>query len=524
MAAIISFWPMARGTEPLYRQLEDQIRVQILDGRLPAGSRLPSIRELARELGIARVTVMSAYAELVGDGYLVAKVGSGHRVARRPGGHDVRAASHGVGESGRQTHPQFRPLFTPDRPLNVYRDERPLPGSLPYDFRPGRPSMELFPHTAWERLLREAWRELSGASRSSAADYADPAGHEALREACATHLGAVRAARCGPEDILITSGAQSAFDVASRLFLGPGRTCIVEDPGYAMSRRAASATGARIMPVPVDGQGLIVERLPDDQSTSIVTPSWQYPMGGSMPYERRLELLRWATATSSLVIEDDYEGDLWYDGMPPPCLQSLDEAGQVIYIGTFSKVAFPGIRLGYVIVPRAIREPFSSMLELSQRGVSILEQLAMAAFIQEGRLEAHMRKLRSAFADRQRVMLDTIARELGDRVSTAAQAGGKHLLVTLTSTAITATEVSRAARLVGVWVTPLSSTRVKSAPDRELIVGYTAVTPSEMTEGMRRLAGVIDRAAQDPEAARSEPQFRHGLPAGRGTGAPLVIR
>jgi GntR family transcriptional regulator/MocR family aminotransferase len=497
------------GDRPIYAQLAESLQRLILDGYVRANERLPTIRQLAADLGIARSTVVTAYEQLAVEGYLVARVGSGTRVAPELPDPTIRAAAT-PGIRPRNAPSPLPPIDT-SLPSTTYHSARSSWGSLPFDFRPGRPDVDLFPVAAWERLLRDAWRDLV-ATRGAAVGYADPAGNPRLRRALADHLSLARAVRCRQEQIVVTAGAQSAFATAVRLWLAPGRIAVVEDPGYPMAWRAITASGAQVVTRRVDVHGLTVDRLPDEATLVLVTPSWQFPCGGTMPISRRLALLDWARQVGAVVIEDDYDSELRYTGRPLASLQGIDNGGRVLYVGTFSKIGFPGLRLGYAVVPEQAIAPFTSAVEITIRSVPALEQLAMARFIESGLLERHLRRVRTFYAERQAVLVETLMNETGRWLVAQPAPAGMHLIAALApDVSFTAMDIVRAARSVGVNIVPLTAFRLAPADDREIIMGYPALQPAEIREGVRRLAAVLSHLSGNRLA-----------PASAGTRRPSV--
>lgn len=476
--------------EPLHRQIETQLRVAILEGRLASGTLLPGIRPLADQLGVARITVQTAYEQLAAEGYLVAVVGSGTRVAPHLPDQMLRAR---VERRSAAAITSRAGLPTPNVgiPSSTYLSERPAPGALPYDFRPARPGIDLFPVELWGRLLRQAWRDLASKVRRSSLDYIDPAGLPALREALVSYVSASRAVRTSAGQVVVTTGAQASFDAVARLWFGQGRRCAVEDPGYPMAWRPFTASGTRLVPVRVDDDGLVTSELPKAADGAIVTPSWQYPAGGTLPLARRLELLQWAEDRSALIVEDDYDSELRYEGRPLAALQGIDGSGRVLYVGTFSKVAFPGLRLGYAIVPPAIRDRFVVSLELSQRGVSAVEQLALARFIEQGHFERHLRRIRTLYAERQACLLESLRERCVDWLDVSAAPAGMHLVAHLRDPRLRASDAVATAARHGVGMTAMLSKRLTPAPDRELLIGYMGLEPEEIRVGIALLAGSL---------------------------------
>lgn len=504
---------------PLHLQLTEGLRAAILDGRFRPSDRLPPIRQLAADLGVARATVVTAYEQLAAEGYLVARVGSGTSVAPELPESGLRARSaadagglgtgrvggagaEAVGRDGSRavsaegsvakTRREGRfPPIDPRLPRATYRANQAVAARPAFDFRTGRPAYDLFPAEAWERLLRDAWRDLA-APGHRALDYPDPAGDERLRRAIADHLGLARGVRCRPSQVMVLAGSQAAFAAAARLWLRPEAVAVLEDPGYPMARRAVLASGARVVSRLVDAHGLPTDRLPERATMAIVTPSWQFPLGGTLPVARRLALLDWARQAGAVVLEDDYDSELRYAGRPLASLQGLDDDGRVLYVGTFSKVAFPALRLGFAVVPEAVTGAFAAAIELQDRGVGIIEQAALARFVESGAFERHLRRARIAYAARQEALLDAIEAEAHGLLSAPAAPAGMHLVARLgDGPGPTAGEVAEAARSAGVEVVPVTAYRIAPAPDRELVLGYPALTPDEIREGIRRLAHVI---------------------------------
>lgn len=470
---------------PLHLQLTEGLRSAILDGRFRRSERLPPIRQLATDLGIARATVVSAYEQLAVEGYLVARVGSGTRVA--PELPEVALVAPMTAPRPAGPARPAAPPPDPRLPDATYLSERTAAGSVPFDFRPGRPGYDLFPAQAWERLLRDAWRDLVARERRGSLDYPDPAGLPRLRRALADHLSLARAVRARPEQVTVLAGSQAAFATAARLWLGPGTTAVLEDPGYPMARRVVLATGARLATRLVDRHGLPTDRLPENAALAVVTPSWQFPLGGTLPIARRLALLEWSRRAGAVIVEDDYDSELRYAGRPLASLQGLDEDGRVLYVGTLSKVAFPALRLGYAVVPDAIAGPFAAALELVGRGVPVLEQLALARFVESGAFERHLRRMRIAYAERQAALVEAVRVEAAGLLEVEPAPAGMHLVGRLVDDLVPpASEVARAARAVGVNVAPVAGYRLAPAPDRELVLGYPALSPGEIREGIRR--------------------------------------
>ncbi|MGB8343352.1 MAG: PLP-dependent aminotransferase family protein, partial [Ktedonobacteraceae bacterium] len=369
---------------PLYKQLYERLRGAILAGQLERGARLPSTRTLASELGISRSTTVLAYTQLLLEGYLESRAGQGTLVAR-----DLPAAL--FHEQTVQT--PAKPPGTPKTSLTPLASRVRLLQDMPFPerleepaggaFRGGEPALDLFPFEVWARLIARRARH----SLRAFVHYQPPAGYYPLREAIAAQIGVTRGVRCTPEQIIITAGSQGAFDLAARTLLNPGEAVWMENPCYFGARGALLAAGARLVPVPVDKQGLVMEtgreRCPVARLVS-TTPSHQFPTGVTMSLSRRLSLLDWARETGAWILEDDYDSEYRSSGRPLEALQGLDHAGRVLYIGTFSKVLFPTLRLGYLVAPAELVEPLLTMRRFLDVHIPMLEQMALFDFLHEG--------------------------------------------------------------------------------------------------------------------------------------------
>ncbi len=479
---------------PLYRQLYERVRGAILMGQLTAGTRLPSTRALARELGVARNTVMLAYGQLLAEGYLEGKVGYGTVVARTlpetllhvpdaalhppaPAQEQVRHAT--LSQCGMAlAHAPYIPrqlLTTEGQPLMA--------------FRAGIPALDAFPHKLWAQIVARRVRH----SLPQLFVYQDPAGYRPLREAIASHLGMTRGVRCTADQVLIVAGAQGGFDLAARLLLDLGDAAWVEDPGYPGAHGALLGAGARLVPVPVDQEGLVVAagiaRCPHARLAS-VTPSHQAPLGVTMSLARRLALLQWASQQSAWILEDDYDSEYRYAGRPLEALQGLDHANRVIYVSTFSKVLFPALRLGYLVVPPELVEAFIAARRFVDGHVTALEQAALADFMLEGHFTRHLRRMRTLYAERQAALVAEIHQHLGDMLEIQPSEVGMHLVAWLPP-GMDDRAAARQAAAHGVDTVPLSSCGKEPIERGGLILGYATVAEHEMREGVRRLAAAL---------------------------------
>lgn len=405
--------PANRGT--LAHDLHQQLREAILDGRLPASSSLPATRKVAEALGVARNTVVTVYDLLIAEGYLVPRQGAKPQVAEfaRRRASKAPRPSAAIGEF------RFAPIWR--TPLLQPLPARTLPER---NFRLGIPDHRHFPHGVWRRLMAQALRK----SAREPFAYAPSQGIPALREAIAQHVAFARAVACAADDVIVTSGAQQAFDLIARLLVTPGQTKVaVEEPGYPPVRAAFAAAGARLVPLAVDEEGLCVDRLPEDVRIISVTPSHQSPTGVAMSLRRRSALLDFARRHHAVVVEDDYDGEFRFGGRPLDALQTLDRDALVFYVGTFSKSMFPSLRKGFVVAPAWARDGLITVKHCVDSHCDTITQSVLAAFIGDGHLARHVRHMRPIYAARREALLDGLHRELGEWLQPIPSEAGLHL-------------------------------------------------------------------------------------------------
>src|SRR5690349_3441594 len=409
----------ARDSRGLLRALHAELRAAILDGRLKPGLRLPSTRKLAEVYRLSRNTAVAAYDLLVSEGYVVARRGSGVYVADA-----LARRSEPAPEPADARHERRLVAHWRDPPPTFVVPPEPPPR---YDFALGIPDATLFPFATWRRLASRAVRALA----KTRAPYAPSRGQPELRESIARHVSFARAVACAADDIVVTSGAQQAFDLIARILVTPGRTVVaIENPGYPPARMAFAAHGAKIVPVRVDAEGLVVEKIPREARIVYVTPSHQFPLGCAMSARRRAALLDFAAANGAVVVEDDYDGEFRFGGRPLDALQTLDRAECVFYVGTFSKSLFPSIRLGYVVAPPWAQRALGAAKQSADWHCAVLEQEALAAFINEGHLARHVRKMREIYGARRKTLLDALTTHFEPWLTPLASAAGLHLSAT----------------------------------------------------------------------------------------------
>jgi GntR family transcriptional regulator / MocR family aminotransferase len=479
----------------LYSQVYRALRSQILSGRMHPGSRVPSTRWLGSELGISRNTALLAYDQLIAEGYLAAGSHAGTFVASElpkdltfvaP---DHVSRKHAIPSAVRLSSFASR---VSDDPVNATLiREILLRPALPYDFRYGRPSFADFPHATWDRMLARCARRRSIRDL----DYGAPKGVASLREELADYLHRARAVNCSPEQILIVSGSQQAIDLPVRVLIDRDDRVVLENPHYFPARNVSRAAGAVIEVVDVDDQGMKLSELAAKKGRVrlvFVTPSHQFPTGALMPLGRRLELLAWANRTGAVIFEDDYDSEYRYSGRPVEALQALDESGRVLYSGTFSKTIFPGLRLGYLVVPNQLVGIFRSVKSLLDTACPTFTQLALADFMRDGHFERHLRRSKARNAGRRAVLLEAIHRYFGDRVEVSGAEGGLHILLWLREASFSRTaELVGRAEQAGVGVYPVGPFYLRPPMHAGLLLGYTSLTEKEIAHGIRRLASAI---------------------------------
>ena len=470
-------------TVPIYRQVYDGLRRAILDGRLRPGQRIPSTRSLAADLGVSRLPVLSAYDQLLHEGYLVGRTGSGTFVSKDLPDELLRAPATSRLTSAAQRSSGTRRRAVLNQPL-------PTSWSLPVvPFQVGLPALDLFPHAAWAKLVARQVR----AETVERLAYGDPAGLRGLRIAVAEHLRASRAVRCEADQVLIVPGSQAALRIAANALLEPGDRVAIEEPGYFGAHRAFQAAGATIVPVPVDGEGLNVtalHRRGADTRVVYVTPSHQYPLGMTMSAARRFALLHWAARHQAWILEDDYDSEFRYVSRPVGALQGMDSHDRVIYIGTFSKALFPAVRVGYVVVPRPLWTRFVDSRFAFDVFTPTLYQRALVEFLHRGHFERHLRRMRSAYLERRNALLRGLARHCGDLVQVHNSDAGLHVTVLLREGV---DDEGVAARLGsrGLAAFALSKSYVGPTRRQGLLLGFGCATPHRLLLATRILGDVL---------------------------------
>ncbi len=470
---------------PLHQQLYQELRQAILSGQLKPGERLPSTRTLAQSLGISRGTVKLGYEQLVNEGYLETASGSGTFVCQA-----ISDQCLPVLPSQSECPGALLTTKLSKYAQSFGNPELPKPDhvKLEIDFSYWQPAFNSFPIAVWRQLIS---RHLQSSDRL---DYSvDLLGDQALREAIAHYLVRSRAVRCTSEQVLIVSGTQQALDLIARLFIDPGDRVAIENPGYLSARRVFQSQGAEVLPISVDASGLMIEQLQAlDPGIKLVytTPSHQFPTGAILPLSRRLELLTWAQRTGAVILEDDYDSEYRYGEKPIPAMQGLDCSDSVIYIGTFSKMLFPALRIGYLVVPLRLAKIFAQTKRLIDRQSPLLEQFVLADFITEGHLDRHLRRMRTLYDRRRQALVQSLKSRLGQQMKILGDSAGIHLMVQV-QTDRSDEEIILQAAHQGVGVSSAAPFYLGNSRVGQLLLGYANLEEGRIDEGIRRLAEVL---------------------------------
>ena len=467
---------------PRYAQLTRALKQAILSGRCAPATRLPATRSLARDLDLSRNTVLAAYEQLAAEGFIEGRTGSGCYVAE----FEQTAVAKPAARAASPRKPDMLPprlARRGERMRALY--DRKIPGrqhrGLRYNLQYGVPMTNPQLASAWRR-------ELNHAAAHAFTDYPDPQGLIALREQVCDYLARRRGIAAVPDDVLIVSGTQQAFSLAADVLLDEGDQVVIEDPHYQGARQILQASGAQVLGCRVDAEGMVTDELPQQGATrlSVVTPSHQFPTGAVLSLTRRMELLAWAERVGCWLIEDDYDGEFRYDARPLAALKSLDRGERVIYIGTFSKVLFPSLRLGYMVLPPGLRDAFIAAKWLADRGCPAIEQAALARLIASGAFERHLRATAKTLKTRRAALLSALRRHAGAAVEIADSSAGMHVMVWLTQLrAAQARELIELARERGLGVYSVTPYCLKPLPRPALLLGYADLPPADLEAAMK---------------------------------------
>jgi len=461
------------GRKNLSGEIYRQIRNAIGDGRLRPGDCLPASRDLAQSLKVSRTTVTVAYDRLAGEGFVVSRIGAGTYVNNQL----LRTAKE---EKKRRVDGSLRPRSVWDS-IGV---SRAFDKPARFDFRTGLPDASLFPHETWRRLVVRGLRTEAVAGGV----YGEPAGHRGLREAIARYIGVSRGVQASADDITITSGAQQSLDLVARALLAPGDRVGVEDPGYHPPRFLFQSLGAVVQGVPVDNEGIVVDQLPRNARLVYVTPSHQYPLGVTMSLPRRLALLDWADHNNAAIIEDDYDSEFRFEGRPVEPLHTIDASGRVIYIGSFSKTLLPALRLGFVATPPSCTAAVHKAKYVTDWHTSMVLQVALAQFIEQGAFARHIRKVRRVYTARHETIVRILNRDFADFLEVIPAVAGLHVTALSRSASVDQiSDVAVRASELGVQVQRLAKFALDGPPRAGLLFGYGAIPTTHIPEGLSLL-------------------------------------
>jgi len=465
----------------LHTQIYDAFRAAIVEGRLRSGQRIPSTRVLASEIKVSRFPVLNAYAQLLAEGYIQSRVGAGTVVSGsipdQLTSSTLNGATHAPPRSGLQPAARRASILPPI--------EVPPWMRCWGAFRVGQVAVDQFPLQVWAKLVARRCRQMDTLS----AHYGDLMGSKVLREAIANYLKTARSVRCEAEQVMIVNGSQQALEISARVLLEPGSRVWIEEPCYRLARDVFTLNGCHLIPVPVDTEGLDVTvgiKKSRSARAAFVTPSHQFPLGVTMSASRRLQLLDWAQKSRAWIIEDDYDSEYRYESLPIASLQGLDANSRVIYVGTFSKVLFPSLRLGYIVIPSDLLVRFRTIRRVMDLGPPTLYQEVLADFIAQGHFARHIRRMRILYGEYRRVLVDCLANDLGNLVEPVGDEAGMHLAVTL-PTGYRDVEIARRAARQNLSLWPLSPSYLGKPSRHGFILGFGGITTDEIPDAVRKL-------------------------------------
>lgn len=472
--------------KPLHRQIYDAFRTAIVEGKLRRGQRVPSTRTLASEIGVSRFPVLNAYTQLLAEGYFESRVGAGTVVSswipNRATSSEAGGARLVANRSGPRKVAHRASTLPPQRRAPWIRNW----GA----FVVGQVAFDRFPLPIWSNLVARHCRTMD----AKAFHYGDQMGSQGFRETIADYLRTARSLHCEADQIMIVSGSQQALEVTARVLLDPGDRIWMEEPGYGLARMVFTVAGCRVVPVPVDAEGLNVSagiQRSRKARAAFVTPSHQFPLGVSMSASRRLQLLDWAQQTGAWILEDDYDSEYRFESPPIPALQGLDTNARVIYIGTFSKVLFPSLRLGYIVIPPDLVEHFISIRRAMDIGPPTFYQDVIAEFISAGHFARHIRRMRALYHERRSVLVQSLRAELGSRVEVLGTQAGMHLAVMLPKGSRDL-EIAEKAAQQKLWLWPLTPSYAGDTPRPGFILGFGSTPATEIPSAVRALRCLLD--------------------------------
>ncbi len=476
-----------KAQKPLHKQIYDAYRLAIVNGHLRPGQRVPSTRVLSFELGVSRFPVLDAYSQLLAEGYFESRVGAGTVVCSSLPERFTLSAPNNT-----RSAPSKSESRTFARRASTIAHAENVPWGRGFGaFGLGRVASDQFPHRIWSKLVARHCRKMDAES----SHYGDPMGLLALRETIASYLRTARSVRCEAEQIMILSGSQQALVITAQVLLDPGSSVWVEEPGYRLARDAFALNQCNVVPIPVDNEGLNVAAgilKCCKARAAIVTPSHQFPLGVTMSAQRRLQLLDWAQNMGAWIIEDDYDSEYRYESSPIASLQGLDVNARVIYVGTFSKVLFPSLRLGYVVIPPDLVDSFLTIRRALDLGPPNLNQEVLTDFIGEGHFERHIRRMRILYCERRTILVENIEREFGSMVEVLGSDAGMHLTMKLPNEISDIQIAERAARQ-NLWTWPLSAAFFGRTAFPGFVLGFGSTPAAEIPDSVRKLRNLFTK-------------------------------
>ncbi|CAB5511280.1 HTH-type transcriptional regulatory protein GabR [Achromobacter anxifer] len=475
----------------LHQRIHRALRALILDGALGPGVRLPATRTLAKSLGVARDTVENAYVPLHRDGYIVRREGSGSYVSETVGA-ELRGAARRRAKLDHKRGLELPGAGLSRRGRAILDSGGVADQQVIKAFATGLPETRTFPTDVWERLQRQVLKDY----RAHVLLHGDPQGAEPLRRAIAAYLNLERGAKVLPEQVLVLSSTRQALFLCAQLLADAGKPILMENPGYFGARKAFEAAETRIAPIDVDAQGIRMDLLRADRSGAscvYVTPSHQYPTGVTLSLERRLELIGWAADHGKWIIEDDYDSEFHYDGLPTACVQGLDPQQRTIYLGTFSKTLYPGLRMGYMALPPGLVDAFARARSIMDGHTPQILQLTLARFMEDGHYNSHVRAMRKLYAGRRQVLLESLGKQLGGIVQAVRPPGGLQIPCLL-ERGWSEAKTIRQAEAVGLRLPGLSRLYAGAHKQQGWLLGYASLTAYEIEAAVLRLSNALRRA------------------------------
>jgi GntR family transcriptional regulator / MocR family aminotransferase len=475
---------------PLHKQIYDGFRSAILRGELRRGQRIPSSRELTLDLRVSRFPVLNAYAQLLAEGYLESRVGAGTFVsASLP---EQRMSVPLPDAPSPQPPSGQRRLARRSFLYSKFESNAAIRGWGSFGVH--QPALDQFPFQVWSSMVARHSRN----PHASAIHHVNPLGTERFREAIADYLRTARGVQCDAGQVMVVSGSQQALDIAARVLFDPGDSVWVEEPGYRLQRSVLNAAGCHLIPVPVDEEGLDVAegiRLRKKARAAFVTPSHQYPLGTTMSASRRLQLLNWAQQAGAWILEDDYDSEYRYESLPIASLHGLDMNSRVIYIGTFSKVLFPSLRLGYIVIPPDLVERFTAVRHCMDIFPPYLYQEVLTDFIRDGHFTRHIRKMRQLYGEKRTALVESLGREFGSALQIQGTEAGMHLAVTLPD-GFRDTEISARAMQRRLWLWPLSPSYISATPRHGFVLGFGSTPENQIPTAVRQMRSVVEESVK----------------------------